>query len=91
MQKLGQIMNPRDARGWMIPRIGTKRRKVYDMLVDGRKPSEIMGVLDLSRPAFNSHRHFITSPVKANRSSYAVKTGIRTLVRVGDEFVEVHA
>lgn len=89
MQKLGQIMNPRDERGWMIPRPNTKRRQVYDALKAGKRPIEIMKEMHLSRPAFNSHRHFITSWEKANRSSYAVR--IRTFRRVGDEFVEVHA
>jgi DNA-binding CsgD family transcriptional regulator len=91
MQKLGQVMNPRDVRGWMIPRPNTKRRQVYDRLVAGKKAGEIMQELGLSRPAFNSHRYFITSSAKANRSSYVVKNQIvRTLRRVGDEFVEVH-
>lgn len=90
MQKLGQLMNPRDERGWMIPRQNTKRRQVYDALKAGKRPIEIMKELNLSRPAFNSHRHFITSE-KANAAAYAVKMGImRTYRRVGNEFVEVH-
>jgi len=73
MRQMGEVMNPRDERGWMVPRHATKRRQVYDMLVAGRRPFEIMYVLELSRPAFNNHRHFITSWGKANASAYATK------------------
>ena len=92
MRKPGEIMNPRDEQGWMIPRSGTKRRKVYDALKAGKRAGEIMKEFGLSRPAYNSHRHFIVRTENANRHSYAVKhPGIRTFRRVGDEFVEVNA
>lgn len=78
------VMNPRDERNWMIPRPGTVRRKVYDLLVAGKKTGEIMRELNLTRPAYNSHRHFITSWEKAN-------SAVRTFRREGDEFVEVGA
>jgi hypothetical protein len=87
---MGQIMNPRDERNWMIPRAGTKRRKVYDALVAGKKAGEIMKDMNLTRGAFNAHRRFITSWQKANHEAYAVKNGLRTFRRVGNEFVEVH-
>lgn len=91
MQKLGQVMNARDERNWMIPRPGTIRRKVYDALVAGKRAGEIMSELGLSRKAYDSHRHFITSWANANRNSYAVKhPTVRTLRRVGDNFVEIH-
>ncbi len=93
MQKIGQVMNPRDDNNWMIPRPGTKRRQVYDALVAGKKAGEIMRDLGLSRAAYNSHRHFITSWANANVNSYAVKhrdIRIRTFRLVGSEFVEVH-
>ena len=77
MQKLGQLMNPRDERNWMIPRPNTKRRQVYDRLVAGKKASEIMAELNLSRPAYNSHRHFITCWEKANISNYIQKNADR--------------
>jgi FixJ family two-component response regulator len=87
MQRIGQTMNPRDERNWMIPRPGTKRKQVYDALVAGKRPKEIMKELNLSRPAFNSHRHFITSE-RANLAAYAVKKGLmRTYIRVGNEFI----
>jgi FixJ family two-component response regulator len=90
MRQLGQIMNPRDERNWMIPRPNTKRRQVYDLLVAGKRAGEIMKELNLSRGAFNGHRHFITSWDKANKSAYAVKNAdrfVRTYRR--DEFVEM--
>jgi len=83
-------MNPRDERNWMIPRTGTKRRQVYDAIVAGNRAGNIMRELGLSRGAYNSHRHFITSWEKANKSAYDVKhRGVRTFRREGDEFVEV--
>jgi hypothetical protein len=66
-------MNPRDERGWMIPRPGTKRRKVYDLLLAGKPASEIMWELDMKRKAYGSHRLFITSWERANRTAYEGK------------------
>jgi len=74
MQKLGQIMNPRDERGWMIPRPNTKRRQVYEALVEGRKAGQTIKAMGLTRKAYDNHRHFIVSWAKANASSYANKT-----------------
>lgn len=62
-------MNPRDGQNWMIPRPGTKRRRIYDALVSGKRAGEIMRDLGLSRPAYNSHRYFITSWANANASA----------------------
>jgi FixJ family two-component response regulator len=89
MRQLGQLMNPRDGRNWMIPRPNTKRRQVYDLLVAGKRAGEIMKELNLSRKTYDSHRYFITSWESANRNSYAVKNADRvvTLRRVGNEFV----
>lgn len=90
MQQLGQLMNPRDERGWMIPRPNTVRRKVYDALVAGKKAGDIMSDLGLKKAAYDNHRFFITSWENANRKSYANKNPeIRTLRRVGNEFMEV--
>jgi hypothetical protein len=71
--KLGQTMNPRDERGWMIPRPGTKRRRVYNLLLAGKPASEIMLELELSRKAYSSHQWFIANPEKANAAAYAVR------------------
>lgn len=73
MQQLGQIMNPRDERNWMIPRPNTKRRRVYDALASGKRAGEIMNELGLTRSAYYNHRYFITSWANANASSYANK------------------
>ena len=84
MQQLGQIMNPRDERNWMIPRPNTKRRQVYDLLVAGKRASEIMRELNLTRPAYDNHRYFITSWQKANMASYVMKNAdrfVRTIRR----------
>jgi hypothetical protein len=73
VQRLGQVMNPRDERGWMIPRPGTKRRKVYDALVAGKKAGEIMKELGLHRKAYSSHQYFIAHTENANAIHYAGK------------------
>jgi hypothetical protein len=74
MQQLGQPMNPRDDRGWMIPRPGTKRRQIYDAMVAGDPPYKIMWDMGfMPRGTFNSHRYAITSTEKANRISYEAK------------------
>lgn len=73
MRQLGQIMNPRDERGWMVPREGTKRRQVYDALVMGRRASEIMQLARLGRAAYDNHRYFIMHWEKANKIAYAVR------------------
>jgi hypothetical protein len=71
MQQLGSTMNPRDERGWMIPRPGTKRRKVYNALVEGKKAGEIMKELGLHRKAYSSHQYFIANTARANAGRYA--------------------
>lgn len=40
---------PRDANGWRIPRPGTLRRQIYELLVDGHKPSVIAREVGRSR------------------------------------------
>lgn len=87
MQRLGQIMNRRDERNWMVPRQGTVRRKVYEALIAGKPAGLIMKELGLSRASYNSHRHCIVSWECANRNSYKV----RTFRRYGDTFMEVSA
>lgn len=56
----GQLMNPRDCRGWMIPREGTKRRAVYDALCAGLSRVD----LGLSKAAWDQHRRCIVSAEK---------------------------
>ena len=51
----GQLANPRDANGWMIPRPGTRRRAVYDALCAGLSWVE----LGMCRHAFNTHKAYI--------------------------------
>ena len=87
MQQLGQTMNPRDERNWMVPRPNTKRRKVYDALRAGKRAQDIMKETKLSRSAYNDHRYKITSWEKANRISYGVKTLWRVETEHGPEFV----
>ena len=53
-RKIGQIVNPRDERGWMIPKPGTVRRAVYNALVAGL--SQVEG---LNMDAFYTHKQAI--------------------------------
>ena len=92
--QLGQIMNPRDEHNWMIPRPGTKRRQVYDLLIAGKRAGEIMKELNLTRRAYSDHQQRIACWQKADRTGYAARryaakssVRVRTLVRVGNEFV----
>jgi hypothetical protein len=73
MQQLGHVMNPRDERGWMIPRPNTKRRKIYDALVAGKKAGEIMRELGMSRKAYSSHQNIISRWEITNRLAYEGK------------------
>jgi len=56
-RKLGELQNPRDERGWMIPRPGTVRRKVYNALVSGLGWAE----LGMCRLRFSTHKQAIVS------------------------------
>lgn len=35
-------IRPVDERGWLVPKVGTKFREVYNMLCQGLKPREII-------------------------------------------------
>jgi hypothetical protein len=39
---------PRDERGWRVPKSGTLRRRVYDLMVEGKGISEIADAVDRS-------------------------------------------
>lgn len=65
-RKQGQLTNPRDDRGWMIPKPGTIRRKVYDLLVAGRNQFEICGELGMSRVNFAVNKHYIEHSEQVN-------------------------
>jgi hypothetical protein len=58
--------NPRDKRGWRIPRNGTKSRKIYDMLVAGKKPFEIIKELGMTDSTIRVLIFNIKRPDKKN-------------------------
>lgn len=74
-RRRGQLVNKRDARGWAIPRSGTKRRGVYDGLVRGLSVSEIAEGLDISPDAVWSHKEYIAGwrRVHERRRAYELR------------------
>jgi hypothetical protein len=36
---------PRDERGWIIPKPGTRTRQIYDLLIEGKTSSEIRAII----------------------------------------------
>jgi hypothetical protein len=72
-RKLGTIVNPRDKRGWQIPRAGSLRRQVYELLIIGARRAKICSDLGISIPAYRSHHRHITAPIVTNASDYRYK------------------
>jgi FixJ family two-component response regulator len=70
-RKLGQTANPRDERGWMVPRTGTKRRAVYDLLVVGKRRKDICAAVGITKTAYKKHRAYITKTEHMNAVGYA--------------------
>lgn len=58
---IGQLVNPRDGRGWKIPKEGTIRRGVYNGLVLGLSAQEIATGLRISRKAVLAHKASIVN------------------------------
>lgn len=69
-RKLGQIVNPRDERGWMVPREGTTRRRVYDLMVQGKRGREIWVTLNISHTSYVTHRQNIIRTARLNAQRY---------------------
>lgn len=63
---IGQLVNPRDERGWMIPRQGTIRRSVYNGLVLGLSLWELSEALEISHDAVEAHVASIQRTDKVN-------------------------
>ena len=69
-------LNPRDERGWRVPRKGTKSYEIYHLLVDGWSSGEIIKLYgeDWRKTAIRVHIHRIMKP---DTSNMAHKTWIR--------------
>ena len=78
-RKPGQLQNPRDARGWMIPREGTRRRAVYDALVAGNSPAEVCAALNMGKRAFDAHKAYIVRWAKVHVWRNAAAIEMRAL------------
>ncbi len=59
----GTLINPRDERGWSIPRAGTKRRAVYDLIVLGWGGRDVYDTLKITPAAYRRHRQMILNPL----------------------------
>lgn len=71
-RRLGQKVNARDERGWMIPRPGTVRRRVYDMMVNGNGAAKIHKALGISYASCIMHQQNITKSDRLNAQRYNV-------------------
>lgn len=60
-RQVGQLRNDRDARNWMVPREGTRRRGVYDGMVLGLSLREIADGLGITWDAAWQHKEVITN------------------------------
>lgn len=57
----------RDAKGWRIPREGTKSRKIYDLLKAGKTPAEILRAMpDMNCPNLHTLIRNFKRPGKTN-------------------------
>lgn len=72
-RQIGQTVNPRDERGWMVPRAGTIRRSVYDALVAGTSYRDVCQSLGISKWSYYGHRDYImnTAHVYERRRRWA--------------------
>lgn len=69
-RRIGQNVSPRDERGWRIPRAGTIRRRIYDMLVEGKKPRQIHKAVGISYICCVMHQQHIKTPDRTNALRY---------------------
>lgn len=69
-RRVGQKINPRDERGWMIPREGTIRRKIYDLMVQGKRGKAIWATIGISHASFVTHRQCILQSERLNAQRY---------------------
>jgi len=69
-RRIGQTVNVRDERGWMIPRAGTVRLRVYNMMVQGKGVAEIHKALRISYAVCLMHQRHITQTARVNAQKY---------------------
>lgn len=69
-RRIGQNVNPRDERGWRIPRPGTVRRRVYEMMLAGKSVPQITKALDISYICCCMHQQHIKKPDRTNALKY---------------------
>lgn len=69
-RRLGQTVNQRDERGWMIPRADTMRRKIYDLMVQGKRGKQIWQKLGISHASYVTQRQNIVSSERLNAMRY---------------------
>lgn len=68
----------RDERGWIIPRVGTVTREIYDLLVQGKSRREIVEAFpDLSARGMDARIWKIKHPDYANARRNAANTKLR--------------
>ena len=75
MTYFGQCRNPRDERGWRIPRPNTKSRQIYELLVMGATPHEIAAKLILPAATVGVVIWRIRNPDDHNSASALDRSG----------------
>lgn len=81
MQGCNQFVRcPRDERGWLIPRVGTVTRQIYDLLVQGKTRSEIVQAFPtLKESPLDARIWRIKNPDLANERRNAANRSRRKL------------
>lgn len=74
-RKPGEIQNPRDERGWMVPREGTLRRRVYDAMVAGLPTQVASSKLGIPASHYRAYRQCIVSWKKVGEWRVAGEMG----------------
>lgn len=63
-------MNPRDERGWRVPRKGTKSEQIYDLMMADFKTKEIADLFQENRNTIGILIWRIKHPKDANAAAY---------------------
>jgi hypothetical protein len=69
-RKIGTKLNLRNEKGWSIPKPGTLRRKVYDMLMEGLSVKAIADRMKWSKRYAEQVIYIIRNPEKFNARRY---------------------
>lgn len=69
-RKIGQNVNQRDERGWRVPRAGTIRHRVYEMMLERKTNAQMQRALGISYMSVVMHKQHIAKPDRTNAQRY---------------------